>query len=464
MSGVQVAVLIRLGHRELWVIAMKQQPEDNKDNLEGDRNDHEDGSEDADDDDDDNDDEEEEENSEHDAPTPQHMATSHGGAKPSTSAFGLFLEFVSTTCPAIPHLTYPLLLVVISTLPTSLLPLQLGPTSPVQILSSHLWSPVDAQLLSTHALPGQPSAFQAFLRDITDCIIFLIGKSLRAEAGETAEWLVGDQLGARVWKEGVLELGGKSAGRRAPPGTRQEGEASIFGQALARLFGLSSDLGTSLLEKVQNLTLDACSNSTILPQRVLPIITAVRDVNTDLAVLQGLDELITMLAAQSLSAVRLSPLSAIIVPHVGLLVETIKSYSVVLKKQWNEVSILASIGLIWQELYECLQQSSSDLIHSVSPGLFVSFISTIAQAFPNDLQRLRDIFWPVVQDVSQETRFALTRGLLKAQSPLLTSDSLDSIIEEATQVALTDRDSKAVTLAASCIQGGKVPLHQIYIR
>jgi hypothetical protein len=71
-----------------------------------------------------------------------------------TSAFDAFLELISTICPSLPHLTYPLLLVVISTIPDTLLPLQSPPSLPLQNLFSNLWSAVDARLLSTHSLPG----------------------------------------------------------------------------------------------------------------------------------------------------------------------------------------------------------------------------------------------------------------------------------------------------------------------
>lgn len=218
----------------------------------------------------------------------------------TSTAFTQFLDFVSTICPSIPHLTYPLLLVIVSTIPRSLLPLSPEPTAQLQTFFSHLWSPVDARLLSTHSLPGQPSAFQAFLQDAIDITTWLIGKAWALENGKsTAQWLTMEQMGQRVWAEGIIETGGKS-GRRGGPGRPREVEAERFGAALARLCSISSDLAQLLLPAMGQLLIEkAFDGDDRVLQRSLPMLEAVRSANSEAIVLQGLDQIVSDISARA---------------------------------------------------------------------------------------------------------------------------------------------------------------------
>jgi len=243
----------------------------------------------------------------------------------------------------VPHKTYPLLVVIISTLPQSLLPLADGPSPQLQTLFSHLWSPVDARLLSTHALPGQPSAFQAFLRDSVDCTSYLIGKCSKIEGGEaTAKWLVGEQLGDRVWKQGVLEFGGRSAGRRTVQ-ARPETEASTFGQVLAKLGKTSNELQRDLLDSISTTTLaqtgstDEKTALALLP-RILPVLRAVEDVNEQEEVKTALDQIRAELTGQCAAALEAESLGPITTAYLEVLVSTIKDHPEVVTADTQSVS------------------------------------------------------------------------------------------------------------------------------
>lgn len=266
-----------------------------------------------------------------------------------STAFSNFLEFTSTTCPSIPHLTYPLLLVVISTMPTSLLPLEPEPSLPLKNLFSHLWSPVDARLLSTHALPGQPSAFQAFLRDVVDCTTFLISRSWKADAGkETALWLVKEEMGERIWSEGVLTMGGRAAGRRVRSPAGNEQEAETFGRAVSRVAGISEELIRELLPVIEKNMIEGCfpaveaadKKAAALLPRCLAIIAAVREFNTGEPVLHGLDAIISKLAALFIDKLQeaVSAKSAAATVYAETVVECLRSHGTLVGEPAKQVS------------------------------------------------------------------------------------------------------------------------------
>jgi len=267
----------------------------------------------------------------------------------NSTAFSNFLVFISTICPFIPRLTYPLLLVVISTLPASFLPLETEPSLPLKNLFSHLWSPVDARLLSTHPLPGLPSAFQAFLRDTLDCTTFLISRSWKAQSGrDTALWLLKEQMGERIWGEGVLVMGGRSAGRRASIGLGAvEQEASAFGQAVARLVAMSDDLIGTLLPVLHRLMVEGCfsmeetgKKAVALLPRSLAILSAVREANTSDIVLQGLGGIIRVLGTQCIDRLieEVSKEATAATLYADSLVDILRSYPTLVDYPAKKVS------------------------------------------------------------------------------------------------------------------------------
>ena len=259
-----------------------------------------------------------------------------------------FFNFVSSICPTIPQLTYPLLLVIISTIPPSLLPLENGPSPELQSFFAHLWSPVDARLLSTAVFGAQPSSFQIFFSAAVDVTGYLLGKALKLEDGsavETARWLVDDQLAARGWVEGVLGMGGKTS-RRA---SVQESEAAAFAEALSRLTALSSDLAASLVSKITKSLLDIClcegehdsrKTASILP-RATPLLQALRQGILDDPTLRALDQTADKLVSGCITRLRAPPTDQqpLLVTYAETLATLLKASSKTLTVETKGVSM-----------------------------------------------------------------------------------------------------------------------------
>lgn len=424
-------------HREIWNLsAVEESTTDRKeDDQEAEDNQEDDDSE--------SDDEGEED--EPSADPSKASSETQTSTPPTPVAFNRFLEFISTICPTIPHRTYPLLLVIVSTLPPSLLPLN-GPSQQLKVFFSHLWSPVDARLLSTHALPGQPSAFQAFLRDAIDCTTFLLGRANKTKEGQSsAEWLVLDQLGERVWKEGVIELGGRSAGRRAAVGSRSEQEATLFGQGLARALVISPDLRDKLVDLVISTLVQAAEDpekaAALLP-RTLPIVGALKAVNERVDVQQRLNEAVGSVASICANGLLGDQTSSALATVYGeTLVAIIASDPTVVSED-----TLVSLG-------EGVQSSSARLLTLVSPSLASTLIQSIGSVNEQAGRQAQESVGLLSRstEIPQESRFAILQTLLEVNSGFLSSDTIDYVAEQATRSALTDYDETAARLAASCV-------------
>jgi len=446
-ESIPFPIALTAEHRDIWTMASADADTKKDDN---------DGKTDDDDEDDDSEDSEDEEDGvdavddDANAKTEQPAATD---TYTSSTAFDRLLEFISTICPTLPHRTYPLLLVIISTLPPTLLPLSsLSPQT--KTLFAHLWSPVDARLLSTHALPGQPSAFQAFLRDAVDCTTFLINKSGKEDGGnETKQWLVLDQLGERVWKEGVLELGGRSAGRRTVQGVRSEQEATIFGQALARLQGSTPDLAQRLLNAVIQSTVESVSQEAdakkavaMLP-RVLSVIAAVKAVNEDESIKQKLDDLVGRVAsvcAESLRSSSSTP-NADVSTYTETLIDIVRSHPTVVQADTRS------------SVVQLVDSSSNQLTSQLSPALYVALLDALASTSDEDGHTLKRSLDRLAHssDMGQQVRFAVVKNLLSCDSMVLSSDALDIVAEDATQIALSSEEPAATEVAAACVVSSK---------
>ncbi|RSH88769.1 hypothetical protein EHS25_002997 [Saitozyma podzolica] len=369
--------------------------------------------------------------------------------KATSKAYGDFLQFIATTCPSIPHLTYPLLLVVISTIPDTLLPLEGEPSPALRTLFGHLWSPVDARLLSTHSLPGQASAYQTFFQDFVDCTVFLVGKASRSEDGRmTAEWLVKEQLGERAWAEGVLQLGSRG-GRRRGGQDGSEAEATIFGKALGRLASIQEDLARILMPLLSQALIAACFESTsgeagssILP-RSLRIVSAVRESCTDGTMGASLDALVGDLAQRS--AERLAslvhselPEAAVYAEHV---VESLTEHPLLIGKETQE---------------------PDSFLNAVSPALVIALLAALSGS---QAEGSANTLWSLIKstEVPRDTRFALAQGVLDAPSARLIYDgSLDCIALEATQVALSEGTLAATALAKASVRRSELSVDALH--
>ncbi|WVW85588.1 hypothetical protein I302_107626 [Kwoniella bestiolae CBS 10118] len=441
-AGMAVAKFIRKWP-ECWTITADSQSrrgsaqEKTSDN--GDEDDEED---------DDDDESDEEEESKDDNDEDQEASTQRAQITASTY-YANFLEFISTICPYIPHLTYPLLLVVISTLPTDLLPLTPAPTQQIQNLFSHIWAPVDSRLLSTHSLPGQQSAFQVFLQSMLDCTGYLISKSWSAEESkETASWLVKTQLGERVWTEGVLEFGGRGGGRRAQKGASQEVEANAFGKSLGRLTTIDQGLATELAKSVRQSLLDACfpetPSSSILPRSV-SILSALKNSTDSELVVQTAEQTIRDLVQQCVEGLPKSiageGISAVAV--VETIVEIFKQYSQLVRANTTD------------SLLQVVQTQSIPLSSAISSDQLVSLLDAIHSNASNNQESVQQILSSLLQstEIDSAKRFALAQSLLTTPpSGLLRPGSLDPIATESTQVALASSSPESTDVAISCLK------------
>jgi hypothetical protein len=146
----------------------------------------------------------------------------------------------------------------IATIPPSILSLTSPPSLELQTLFTHLWSPADARLLSTHSLPNRLSAYTTFIQHLIDNTGLLMSRAWRSEESkDTAFWLAEEQLGKRVWVEGILEMGGRS-GRRGGEQKGKEVEADFFGKEVAKMENLSPELVEKMVSVMREPTLEAC--------------------------------------------------------------------------------------------------------------------------------------------------------------------------------------------------------------
>lgn len=354
--------------------------------------------------------------------------------------FADFLGWVSTICPLIPHLTYPLLLVIVSTLPDDLLPLEAGPSEALQSFFTHLWSPIDARLLSTHSMPTQQSAFQAFFQNAVDCTVFLIGKATRREDGRsTAEWLVREQLAGRAWAEGVLEMGAKAGKRRGQQST--EFEADVFGKALGRVATADASLAELAMPILSETLAKQCfqveneqltkSASVLLP-RSLGVLSAVQG-DAPTAGIDGVVNFIVRQAAEKFQENADTPIYA-------------------------DVLLAAMQGGLADEeakktLRLALQTNLPPYISALTPQVVIELFEAASASSPIDEPALSASLWSAINspNTPRESRFALSGILASSHSSLAREESLDQITLEATQTALEVGTPSAIAVSKSAV-------------
>ncbi|BEI93821.1 uncharacterized protein CcaverHIS019_0602800 [Cutaneotrichosporon cavernicola] len=388
------------------------------------------GQDDGDDSDDDDDDDEGSTQPTSRAETPAGRSAAGDDAIP-TKAFDGFLEFVSTVCPSIPHLTYPLLVVIVSTVPAVLLPLSSPPSLALLNLFSHLWSPADARLLSTHGLGGQPSAFQAFLQSTADIAAYLLEKT----TDETQAWLVKDQLGTRIWGEGVVDMGGKGGRRGAPP---VETEAKIAAKAIGKVVEIAPNSLPAFMEEVERTTLGTCFDEKhAFLARALPALTLLREAGP--SVHQSIDEIIVKLADGCTE--RLFEVDDAAPGLAEALVAILKRRPDLFPSE--RVHILS----------QGLQAHLNELVGALSPALIAKlFDAVVAVASADEKDALLSALWGfVTSDGEQGQRFALATGILGDGPGLIGAQRLDAIAREAVRAALTSDDAAAVSIASQAV-------------
>ncbi|RXK41130.1 hypothetical protein M231_01533 [Tremella mesenterica] len=347
-----------------------------------------------------------------------------------------FFHYISTICPTLPHLCYPLLLVIISTLPPSFLPLEGEPSDELKSLFSHLWSPVDARLLSTTSIGSQFSAFQAFFRDVVDITSFLVSKALKTDNGaHSVDWLVTEQFGLRIWKEGVLDMGGKAVRR----GTSGEAEATIFSQALSRLVVTSEDCARKVMEVVSETLVAMCLGETavesekalmVLP-RALPLLSILKEGHTGDIVAKMVDETISSLASGSLE--RLLSISVekpkLATTYTTFLVEVLRTHPALV----TEGTRHSLADMLSNDPQKILPLISTDLLTALYEATSRNTDSTTSHSIQEAFIALM-----TSSDLPEEKRFAMAKSVLYLDDYLLSlAGSMDVLVEKATQAALS---------------------------
>lgn len=131
----------------------------------------------------------------------------------SSVAYNAFLAFLRSGCRGLPVEGYPILVVVLSTLPPSLFPLT---AESLSTLFSALWSALPGLLATSSSSPNpsSPSSTRSFLSALLECNNYLLTKRLKGAAAAGDE---GDEKEARraaaeqvekAWVEGVVALAG----------------------------------------------------------------------------------------------------------------------------------------------------------------------------------------------------------------------------------------------------------------
>lgn len=172
-------------------------------------------------------------------------------------SFDSFLAFLQRGCNGYPAEGYPTLLVVLSTIPEQILPLE---TNSLDRLFASLWAPIDAKLLSSHSLGSSAAPILDALTAIIDSLVYLGVKAARASSPEQFNpWIV--QEYRRIWVDGVLPELTKLVradrsvmGEKRTPGGRA---ALAAGQALARLSDALPQAGAQAFEATCEAITDA---------------------------------------------------------------------------------------------------------------------------------------------------------------------------------------------------------------
>ncbi|KAG8925869.1 listerin E3 ubiquitin protein ligase 1 [Tulasnella sp. 418] len=146
-----------------------------------------------------------------------------------------FLEFLRLGCGGSPVQSYPIIIVVLSTIPRQVLPLTY---SSLNTLFSTFWAAVDSRALASLLERTSLQAGAAFLSSLLESVIFLVSKSIKEgdgdESNEVATKIVEEQM-KNVW--GELHLG-----------VNLKVDVADAGDALAKFLTRLSDLRKDLFD------------------------------------------------------------------------------------------------------------------------------------------------------------------------------------------------------------------------
>jgi hypothetical protein len=286
------------------------------------------------------------------------------------------------------------------------------------------------------------------------------------ESKETAFWLAEEQMGKRVWVEGILDMGGRS-GRRGGEQKGKELEADFFGKEVAK--NLSPELVKKMVSVMREPTLEACfpsqegkTNDTALSRLQGVVTIAGQSPKFKVALVEILTDVTTRAVQEFKStASQQEPErnQALTTYLEGVLSSTPEAFT----DQTRSVSMPLTSScarLMNQDLLSTMDSSLMTLLmHSQSPSSSVGLISALSTQ--NKESALQDTLWRVLEDTSNtlDKRCDFATELLQSgqSKTLLKEGVLDHLALEATQALLnnqsTDGESPKVRSFLSTCMG-----------
>jgi hypothetical protein len=273
------------------------------------------------------------------------------------------------------------------------------------------------------------------------------------ESKETAFWLAEEQMGKRVWVEGILDMGGRS-GRRGGEQKGKELEADFFGKEVAKMENLSPELVEKMVSVMREPTLEACfpsqegkTNDTALSRLQGVVNIAGQSPKFKAALVEILTDVTSRAVQEFKSTARQQEPErnqALTTYLEGVLSTTPEAFT----DQTRSVSVPPTSScarLMNQDLLSTMDSSLTTLLmHSQSPSSSVGLISALSTQ-KEESSTLQDTLWRVLEDTSntldKRCDFA-TELLQSAQSKnLLKEGVLDHLALESTQALLNNQSA-----------------------
>jgi hypothetical protein len=307
------------------------------------------------------------------------------------------------------------------------------------------------------------------MQHLIDNTGLLMSRAWRSEESkETAFWLAEEQMGKRVWIEGILDMGGRS-GRRGGEQKGKELEADFFGKEVAKMENLSPELVEKMVSVMREPTLEACfpsqegkTNDTALSRLQGVVNIAGQSTKFKAALVEILTDVTTRAVQEfkSTASQREPERNQALTTYLeGVLSSTPEAFT----EQTRSVSVPPTSScarLMNQDLLSTMDSSLATLLmHSQSPSSSVGLISALSTQNRESL--LQDTLWRVLEDTSNslDKRCDFATELLQSgqSKTLLKEGVLDHLALESTQALLnnqsTDGESPKVRSFLSTCMG-----------
>jgi hypothetical protein len=273
------------------------------------------------------------------------------------------------------------------------------------------------------------------------------------ESKETAFWLAEEQMGKRVWVEGILDMGGRS-GRRGGEQKGKELEADFFGKEVAKMENLSPELVEKMVSVMREPTLEACfpsqegkTNDTALSRLQGVVNIAGQSPKFKAALVEILTDVTSRAVQEFKSTARQQEPErnqALTTYLEGVLSTTPEAFT----DQTRSVSVPPTSScarLMNQDLLSTMDSSLTTLLmHSQSPSSSVGLISALSTQ-KEESSTLQDTLWRVLEDTSNtlDKRCDFATELLQSgqSKNLLKEGVLDHLALESTQALLNNQSA-----------------------